>query len=520
MITDLKNLKKNNKISAKICIIGGGTVGLFLAHRLRLSKIPVTIIEAGNTQAGQSKDSTYKFKNKSYGQSITTKNFSLGGTSTVWGGQMIPFQKTDIKKRDYIGIKSWCIKYEKIAKYFPIVTKCFKFKFLINKSNFLKKKVQHFKFSNKNFDLRFSAFIKPRIKNFYQFFSKIIKNDDKLNIYINAKVFEINNSKNNNYIKNIKARSINGNILDIETDIVIICCGAIESTKLLFIYNKKNSNFIKKQKNSLGRYFCDQLSFVCGQFYIKDWKKFILYFSPIYKYGLIHNPRLELKNKFQRENRMPSAFCQFIFNHKKNYWINLIKKLFIKKNFNYNLVLLIILSIPQIIKDIYNIFYFRVLHKSVWFNMPKKISFSIVLEQLPDFKNKLFMNNKINSSELIVDWNIKKKDVNSIKLICNAFKNAWQKAELDKIAEFKIKIPDNFKLKKNSIRAHHPTGTIRVGTKKSNSVVNKDLKLWNVNNLYVCSTAVFPSSSCSNTGFILLALAARLEDHLKKKFYS
>jgi hypothetical protein len=518
LITNLKNLKKNNIIAAKVCIIGGGTAGLFLAHRLRLSKIPVTIVEAGEDQTDKLKNFIYKIKNNSYEQSIVNKNFSLGGTSTIWGGQMIPFQKSDINKRDYIGIKSWSIKYKQIAKYFPIVKKCFKFEFLKNKSKFFKKKIQYFNFSNKDFDLRFSTFIKPKIKNFYHFFYKNIKEDDKLNIYINAKVFEINNSKNNNSIKNIRAKSDNGNTLQIETDIVIICCGAIESTKLLLVYNKQNNNFIKINKNSLGHYFCDQLSFVCGEFIINDWKSFILYFSPIYNHGLIHNPRLELKNKFQKKNKISSAYCHFIFEHKKEYWLNLIKNLFITKEINFKSILSIILSSLQIIKDIYNLFYFRTLNKSVWFNRQSKILFSIVLEQLPDFNNKLSLKkNTLNSNKLIIDWKIKRKDTETIKLICSAFKNAWEKGGLNKIAKLKIKIPKSFTTKNNFKGAQHYTGTIKIGSQRSNSVVNKDLKLWNINNLYICSTAVFPSSGCSNTGFTLLALTARLEDHLKKK---
>jgi choline dehydrogenase-like flavoprotein len=175
----------------------------------------------------------------------------------------------------------------------------------------------------------------------------------------------------------------------------------------------------------------------------------------------------------------------------------------------------------MIIKDIYNLFYFRALHKSVWFNTPSKILFSIVLEQLPDFNNKLSLKkNTLNSNKLIIDWKIKRKDTESIKLICSAFKNAWEKSGLNKIAELKIKIPKSFTTKNNFKGAQHYTGTIKIGSRRSNSVVNKDLKLWNINNLYICSTAVFPSSSCSNTGFTLLALAARLENHLKKKINS
>jgi hypothetical protein len=63
------------------------------------------------------------------------------------------------------------------------------------------------------------------------------------------------------------AKSDNGNILDINTEIVIICCGAIESTRLLLIYDKKNENCIKKNKSPLGNFFSDQLSFVWRIYY-------------------------------------------------------------------------------------------------------------------------------------------------------------------------------------------------------------------------------------------------------------
>ena len=38
MILDLNKLKKKNNIQTDICIIGGGTVGLYLAHELKKKK--------------------------------------------------------------------------------------------------------------------------------------------------------------------------------------------------------------------------------------------------------------------------------------------------------------------------------------------------------------------------------------------------------------------------------------------------------------------------------------------------
>ena len=105
MITNLNNLPKKNKISANICIIGGGTVGLFLAHRLSLNKIPVTIIEAGEEESKKFKNNNYNSKNYLNKNTLLNERFVVGGKSTVWGGQMLALQKSDVNNRKYIWVR-------------------------------------------------------------------------------------------------------------------------------------------------------------------------------------------------------------------------------------------------------------------------------------------------------------------------------------------------------------------------------------------------------------------------------
>lgn len=63
---------------------------------------------------------------------------------------------------------------------------------------------------------------------------------------------------------------------------------------------------------------------------------------------------------------------------------------------------------------------------------------------------------------------------------------------------------------------HHATGTCRMGTCPEDGVTDKDLKVFDTDNLYVCSNAVFPSGSAVNPTLTLTALAMRLAEHLTK----
>jgi len=60
----------------------------------------------------------------------------------------------------------------------------------------------------------------------------------------------------------------------------------------------------------------------------------------------------------------------------------------------------------------------------------------------------------------------------------------------------------------------HQIGTVRMGADRHMGIVDRDLRSFDLNNLYVASSAVFPSSGQANPTLTIVALAARLAAHL------
>lgn len=68
-----------------------------------------------------------------------------------------------------------------------------------------------------------------------------------------------------------------------------------------------------------------------------------------------------------------------------------------------------------------------------------------------------------------------------------------------------------------SWRADHAASTCRMGHDPAKSVVDSDLRVHGVDNVYVCSNATFPSTGAINPTLTLTALALRLGDRLVGK---
>jgi choline dehydrogenase-like flavoprotein len=59
-------------------------------------------------------------------------------------------------------------------------------------------------------------------------------------------------------------------------------------------------------------------------------------------------------------------------------------------------------------------------------------------------------------------------------------------------------------------------GTLRMG-EPGDSVVDRDLKIHGEEDIYILSSAVFPTGSNQNPVFTTLALGTRLAEHLSKE---
>ena len=522
MILDLnKEVESALECDAQICIIGAGTAGIFLAKLLSERGFQVVILESGglNSRLQPQEDDEYEQLGKSYRGASHGRSFGLGGTSVLWGGQMIPLMESDMCARPEVGLDAWPIKYAQLLPYYD----------LIRSSMGLRKlKISHKKrpfswlsdFSG-SFSLRFSEWLPFKKRNFYKAFASIF-DEDNVTVWLNATVVSMSRSNNTQeaVINQITAKSPSGRLLQVRPQIVVVCAGALESTRLLLEFDDSTSQSITCFGAPLGRYFSDHLSKPCGRFDILDRKKMNLLIGPTFKDGIMLSPRFELAHELQKKLKLPSAFAHLIAIGNEGSGFDLVRSLLRrmqgeKLKVDINVKKLLNLSI-----DIMKIIYWRLWYKRLWLPDSAQLLLYIDIEQLPNFDSHLMLTEAIDKNgrkKLGIDWRITQYDADVIGRVAQIFVREWQNSPLSNVAQLSTNAFENTSSINSPYDVYHPTGALRMGTDRSNSVVDKNLCLWGTSNCYVSSTAVFPSAGSANPGMTHLALTAKLADHIVDK---
>ena len=174
--------KKIKTLKTDVLIIGGGTSGLYLADRLKKLNKNIILIERGGRVANIKKNkSKHNTLPKHTGFEKNT-SIGLGGNSTLWGGQLVEFDREDFNNKSYPGVS-----YSEIKKYYQIVYKRLNVNY-INQGSFLKKTKQ-IKIKNKNLVNFYTHWLNE--PNFKKFFVNDIKEND-YKILLNTEILKLN----------------------------------------------------------------------------------------------------------------------------------------------------------------------------------------------------------------------------------------------------------------------------------------------------------------------------------------
>ena len=115
-----------------------------------------------------------------------------------------------------------------------------------------------------------------------------------------------------------------------------------------------------------------------------------------------------------------------------------------------------------------------------------------------------------------IDWRTDEADVESI---CKAYR--MLKRQIDASQQCVLEVDD--KQLPESVAQSFPVGGHHIGTARmasgpSNGVVDADCAVHGLPNLFIASSAVFPTSSHANPTLTIVALSVRLAAHLKTLF--
>jgi choline dehydrogenase-like flavoprotein len=478
-----------------ICIIGSGPASAFFAKEISEKVESIAIVESGNSSIDMDLANTVDIKNSNISGNI---NFGLsnqvGGSSNLWGGGLIKLNEIDLVKRPLFNLEGWPIKFNELKTYYKRVDKYLDLNGTSD-SKFRSSKLELRECEEMYYPFKTQNIIDNNIKLFKDLEAQKFNCDD-----ITSKVLSLTcYDKKLNSIRYIKAKKF------------ILAAGGINNIRIMlhsfndikeslsFDYSNIGKGISTHPKSEIGEISLYPNENKSHNFYNIE-KKESSFFH--YQVGLVEKTLLE--NKLLNH-------CLRIRTPGKSILVKIIEKI-------SSLVLNIkpgILSNTFLSKPIVR--FGHILYKTsenLDFSTKnnKLLKVRCFFDQERRNSNEILLSSNLSQSGLPlakINWQFNRRDWDNVELFLSLVKEEFEEL---KIGKFKYSVPTNY----TGIHSHFMGGTIMgIGGSGDGSVVDNNLKVHGIENLYISGPSVWPSFGYSNPFYTIAALSIRLSDHIK-----
>ena len=464
-----KNLDQINFSNIPVLIVGSGPAAISAALELEKRNINTLLIEAG--EENYNHDSQQNYKGEIIGDNISDLTHSrlrqFGGTSGHWGGWSKPLQNYDFY--------NWNIDSSDLEGYSESACKV-----LDIKNNFRNSKLDDY------FDQIEFQYSKVRFAKKYK---NYIKNSNTINLILNTQVTHFEG--NNNFTKNVVCQS-NGKKYKIQSKYFILACGGVENSRIMLWTREKNNNLINSNL-PIGKYWMCHPWFLGGVGVIKKnklerilKKKFLTYDGPIH---------IATTDKIRIEKKILGG----------SLYINAEEDTKLHK---------------EVIKDLLCIApeFGKKVARQLFKKDLKCGNIFLQLEEEPVENNQVKLHPTLKDHlEIPITKLFYKQSISTLrnaKKILEEFSNFCRKTDLGRVAA-----KENIHELRGyeSLGVHHHLGGTRMGDNPNESVVDKNLKVHDIENLYIAGSSNFVSGGYANPTYTIVQLSLRLGREIANK---
>jgi len=109
------------ELSGHLAVVGAGPAGIVIALKAARGGLDVLLIESGaetfDPRVQQLSEASSWDPRRHAPMSMSARR-QLGGTSTIWGGRCVPYDRVDFDRRPYISETPWPVSYDELLPYF------------------------------------------------------------------------------------------------------------------------------------------------------------------------------------------------------------------------------------------------------------------------------------------------------------------------------------------------------------------------------------------------------------------
>lgn len=551
-LLDARNFEDGAELSADLCIIGGGPMGLCLADALRFSNLSIILIESGGENRSQSAESLSSGEAvcDRYAPLSMYRRRMLGGASTIWGGRCVPYDPIDFDDRSYVPNSGWPLSFDEIWPYYERATALAQAgKPVFDSSIAFPNAPALLEGLNSKIVLtnNMERFSLPT--NFWKLLRSPLLKAANIRVVVNASCTNLLNDRARGVIETARLCTLENKKLKVRAKKFVVAAGGIESYRLLANSNEFYPNGIGNEFDVLGRYF---MSHIEGSFMkLKLAKGRRAYWNfDIADDGTYTRRRLSISPEIQRQHRLLNAVVRLHHESPANplHRDPILSSMFLAKNFilaEYrNKITMVERSALDLMDQGPSFWVDHVLNiarglpelslflaRWVWRRNLKKRRIPYVVlpsrdgrfaldfnsEQVPAHDSRIMLSEKVDrlGVRLVnVDWKINELDVISISKTFRLIDEELRRCGVGFIDFGQCKLEDKIREEALPIGGHH-LGAARMHSDPRKGVVDADLRVHGVSNLFIASTAVLPTSGHANPTLTTLALTLRLADKLK-----
>ena len=514
MMFDLRESRPDPAKRADILIAGAGAAGIVLAVELaRLGK-RVTLLEAGGKTMEESTQDPYRSELPSRPhRGVHEGRFRVhGGTTTQWGGQILELDEADFEPHAWIPGSGWPFRKAELAPHYPRALELEGVAHSMPGDKEVWQALHEEPPALDDLELYFSRWCPE--PNFARLHRQALEQGANIEVWLHANAVELQMAEN--AAAGLRAKTHTGREAVFIADQYVFALGAIESSRF-FLQPRAEGKHPWNASGLLGRHFQDHIDSDAATIRPKDPAAFHAIFDSVFLRGYKYNPKLRLARDAQQRHQTLIAGGTVFSVSDADEALTSVKttaKHLLRgqlKQITGEQLGSLLRNAPLVARQSYR---YAVQHRS-FHPEDAEIRLRVHCEQEPLSASTLSLSGERDSLGLLrtrLDWRIAPEELRTIRCFVETAQAAL--APLGDV----VPHPDLLALD-DAFLAHcqdsyHHMGGMRMDASPTRGVVDPNLRLHGTQNVFVCSSAVFPTSGFSNPTHTLLALAVRLAGHL------